>query len=462
MGKSKRKNISPLMKEAAKTRRVGDNDEDDVEVLEEDSTPRPGTGEAMMEDLKKFIRAENQDSRRCIMEDLKRCTEERIAALETSLSFALTVNETLSKRLTAVEKRTEQAEQDFVHCARRICTLESELDDMQQSKLMDWLIFSGPAVPRRPRNGRENTPQLLSSMLEQLMEFHVDMDQIREVHREDRQIRVRFATSGPGSDRDILFRNKTRLRGTGLYIRENLTKQRLAIFNELSLLKRERKIATVLTRGGTVFVVVSQGERPRPVHGEEALRRLISSIERDGAASQSAGSQQRGGEPTSPTGQSQGDQRRQAAGSASPASRELGMPTPVSSASRDDGNRRADHQAAGRAAQDGGAGDGQSVRSPGSAQGRTAVATATTASPMQQDRSADHNEAEEDQSATPVRAPAVQQRDSSGHEPETERRPAPARTDERRGGEPTANLRRRLGADIRRYMGAPRGHSKCD
>ncbi|KAF0302653.1 hypothetical protein FJT64_025255 [Amphibalanus amphitrite] len=268
MGKPKRKNVSPLLKEAAKTRRTDGNEEDDVELLEEDSTTGPDTGDGVIADLKKFIRAENQDSRKCITEEIKRCTEERMTALENSLSFALTVNETLSKRLVTVEKRAEQAEQDFLRCAKRLCTLESELDDIQQSKMMDWLIFSGPAVPRRPRNGRENTPQMLSAMLAQLLEFQIDMDQISEVHREDRQIRVRFVTSRSGSDRDILFRNKTKLRGTGLYIRESLTKQRLTIFNELSLMKREKKIATVLTRSGTVFVVVSQGERPRPVRGE--------------------------------------------------------------------------------------------------------------------------------------------------------------------------------------------------
>ena len=213
--------------------RTGEDEEDDAEVLRENSSAQSGSDDATITDLKQFIRRENQESRKSITEEIKRHSEERIAALENSLSFALTVNETLSKRLAVVEKRAEQAEQDFLHCARRICAMEDELDSMHQARLLDWLIFSGPAIPRRPRDGREDTPRMLAAMLEQLMDFHVDMSQISEVHRDERMLRVRFTSSKPGSDRDTLFRNKTRLRGTGLYIRESLTPRRQAVYSEL-------------------------------------------------------------------------------------------------------------------------------------------------------------------------------------------------------------------------------------
>ena len=168
MGKSKRKNASPLVNDVTKNRRTGEDEEDDAEVLRENSSAQSGSDDATLTDLKQFIRRENQESRKSITEEIKRHSEERIAALENSLSFALTVNETLSKRLAVVEKRAEQAEQDFLHCARRICAMEDELDSMHQARLLDWLIFSGPVIPRRPRDGREDTPRMLAAMLEQL------------------------------------------------------------------------------------------------------------------------------------------------------------------------------------------------------------------------------------------------------------------------------------------------------
>ena len=121
-GKPKRKNTSPLMNDVTKNRHTagtGDEDEDDVEVVESNEMT---DSEATITDLKEFIRRENQESRRNITEEIKRYNEERIVALENSLTFALTVNETLSKRLTAVEQRAERSEQDL-HCAKRICAL---------------------------------------------------------------------------------------------------------------------------------------------------------------------------------------------------------------------------------------------------------------------------------------------------------------------------------------------------
>ena len=123
MGKSKRKNASPLVNDVAKNRRTGEDDEDDAEPPTENSSAQSGSEDTTIADLKQFIRRENQESRKSIAEEIKRHNEERIAALENSLSFALTVDGTLSKRLTVVEKRAEQAEQDFLHCARRICAL---------------------------------------------------------------------------------------------------------------------------------------------------------------------------------------------------------------------------------------------------------------------------------------------------------------------------------------------------
>ena len=157
--------------------------------------------------------------------------EERASALESSLSFALTTNETLAKRLTEVEVRASQAESDFRMCVRRMSKLEQELDQLQQRELRDWLVLRGPVIPRLSRSDLcQDAGRLLRSMLQELMGFSMDVQQVAELRREERQIFVKFSTSAAGSDCYLLIRNRTRLRGSGLYIRGNLTPARQQIY----------------------------------------------------------------------------------------------------------------------------------------------------------------------------------------------------------------------------------------
>lgn len=273
MGKSKRKNVSPLQKDTGKNRRT--EEDEAVPEAEEDSRSQYGWNDDTLTDLKDFIRSENVRSNKKLAEDMRAYSDERLSALETSLSFALTTNETLARRLTEAEARASQAESDFRMCLKRLSEIEQDLDQLHQRDLKDWLVFSGPAIPRLSRSDRSrDAGRLLCSMLQQLMNFSLDMQQVAELYREERQICVRFSTGAAGSDRYLLVRNRTRLRGSGLYIREKLTPARQQIFSKLMQLKREDRISTVFTRDGTVFAVMGQRDRPRPVRSEVALQRL--------------------------------------------------------------------------------------------------------------------------------------------------------------------------------------------
>ena len=169
-----------------------------------------------------------------LAQEIRRCNEERMNAIERSLSFALTTNETLSKRLVEVEQKAQQTEAELMHCAKRLCLVEEQLDQCHQRELQDWLVFSGPAIPRRSQSGRgEDAARLLCSLIQRHMNYEMDTAQLKEVYRDERQIRVRFTAVGSGSDRYHLVRNKTKLRGTGMYIRERLTPFRQKMFNEL-------------------------------------------------------------------------------------------------------------------------------------------------------------------------------------------------------------------------------------
>ena len=296
---------------------------------------------------------------------------------------------------------------------------------------------------------------MLAAMLEQLLDFHVDMSQICEVHREERMLRVRFTSSKPGSDRDILFRNKTRLRGTGLYIRESLTPRRQAVYSELVARKMERKITTVFTRSGTVFAVVNSGERPRPVRSDDALQRLLNLLKDAGTAASAV-------EPPSNDATRATDEcepTHQSVHFTSPASRVAEMRTPSSSGSRMETDvLREDHLVAEQLTR---ASGGTRVQSPPSegAPGRTG-----TGASIPLDSRPDGIEAGGDRPSRSDPRPVTRDRAGGGRElsrgPE---RPPAARMDSRLGGGPSASLRRRQGADIRQFLGAvPREHSKRD
>ena len=271
MGRNKRKTVSPLHRDGGKTPRTADVDDDGRSQAGQD-----GDGDVdVITDLKEFIRSENARNSKSLAEEIRRHNDERMTALETSLSFALTTNETLAKRLGEVEQRAQQADKNYRHQAERLAVMEEQLDQLQQREMQGWLVFSGPAIARGPRSSRgEDTARQLRDLIQSLMNYDLDMRQIGEVQRDERQIRVHFTTVAAGSDRFFLVRNKTRLRGTGLYIRERLTPVRQWLFNELMKLKRNSLISTVFTREGTVFVVTSQHDRPRPVRSEAALERL--------------------------------------------------------------------------------------------------------------------------------------------------------------------------------------------
>ena len=282
MGKSKRRTISPSQKDGEKIRRM--EGDDVTSDMDEDNRSQGAEKGDLLADLEEFISRENARSSRALMEDMRRFYDERMSANENSLSFALTTAETMAKRLAEVEQRAQQSESDFELCVKRMAEMEQELDEVQQKELRNWLVFSGPAIPRLSRsNKNEDASQLLRGMLQHYMDFSMDIQQVLEIQREERQISVRFSTTAAGSDRYILVRNKTRLRGSGLYIREKLTPNRQKLFNSLLQLKRENQVSTVFTRDGAVFVVVDRRDRPRPVRSDAALERLTRELAGTGA-----------------------------------------------------------------------------------------------------------------------------------------------------------------------------------
>ena len=85
-----------------------------------------------------------------------------------------------------------------------------------------------------------------------------DIDRAHRLPGANNRVIVRFTRSGEGSIRDCVMSRRLELRGRELYISESLTKLRSLIFRSLLAAKREKKLYTVYTRGGHVFVKQQQ------------------------------------------------------------------------------------------------------------------------------------------------------------------------------------------------------------
>ena len=137
-------------------------------------------------------------------------------------------------------------------------------DGMEQRERLENLIFSGPAIPA-PAQG-EQVGELMRGLLATHMSFSLDLDQVGAAFRlRNNSIMLKFKSASPNSDRDRLFRTKTRLRGSGLFISESLTRKRQEIFRELLGLKRRRSIHAAFTESGELFVRKTAESSPEKI-----------------------------------------------------------------------------------------------------------------------------------------------------------------------------------------------------
>ena len=113
------------------------------------------------------------------------------------------------------------------------------------------------------------------------------------------KILVDFTSAAPGSDRDILFRSKAKLRGSGLYIAESLTPRRQSMFAELLKLKKRGVISSVFTRSGDILVFRSRDSAPIRIASPESVSQLSGIAE--SRNTQGRAQEEDGGGPAAPT-----------------------------------------------------------------------------------------------------------------------------------------------------------------
>ena len=235
------------------------------------SSPVQGQSElsVVSDDLKKFIAKENE---KCVKQ-IKDSNERRLSAMEESLSFTMDSLAALSDRQRSADIDIVQLQRETTDLRRRLQQLELSNDRQQQEKRLTTLIFSGPSLQQQ--NDRDGAARIIETTIQRYLRLPLDRAQLKALIRlRNGKILVEFNTAAAGSDRDKIFRSKTKLRGSGLFVAESLTPRRQELFSSLLQLKKEGKIFSVFTRSGDVLACRSRDAAPLRVVDAEAVQRL--------------------------------------------------------------------------------------------------------------------------------------------------------------------------------------------
>ena len=185
-------------------------------------------------ELKEFIVCELAKSVR----DFKEANERRLTATDESLNFTHEAVVAVSKRQNSADADIFQLRKEMAEVRQRLREMELSEDRRLQQTRLTCLLFAGRELQRQ--NSREDAMRLIQSLVQRHLHHSMDHTQISTVARlKSGRVLVEFTSAAPGSDRDILFRTKTRLRGSGLYISESLTPRRQEMFADLLALKRD-------------------------------------------------------------------------------------------------------------------------------------------------------------------------------------------------------------------------------
>ena len=158
------------------------------------------------EELKGFIVRENAKS----VEAIRESNERRLAAIEDSLSFTMDTVSTVAARQQSADRDIIALRKDNEELRNRVLRLELQEDRRQQDIRLVCLLFSGPAV--QTQNRRAEATELIMELIYDRMRYDMDRNQIKTAFRlKNGEILMEFTTAASGSDRDVLFRSKTKL-----------------------------------------------------------------------------------------------------------------------------------------------------------------------------------------------------------------------------------------------------------
>ena len=177
-------------------------------------------------------------------------TTEALAQLLRGLAVTITksLNDTIVKKDAQIEDLKV-----------RVVSLEERCDDLEQYSRRNTVRIRGLAEA-----ATEDTDGLVRDLAARKLDVKIDTSDVVRSHRvgkktEDRSaprdIIVRFTMH---NTKTAVMRNARKLKGTHLFVNEDMTRSRATIAWEARTLKREGKILDTWTRDGTIFVKVGE------------------------------------------------------------------------------------------------------------------------------------------------------------------------------------------------------------
>ncbi|KAI4467131.1 l1 transposable element-related [Holotrichia oblita] len=185
--------------------------------------------------------------------DADECLIQKVVEKELSnKQFLDKLVETIKDILQVHETRLTNLEDGIVSTNNKISNILDNLEYQEQySRSNNLRVFGLPETPT------ENVENTIVELCEKKLGIKITANDIDSCHRlsgkegSQRPIIVKFCRR---SVRDIIFKFKRKLKGSKIIIREDLTKRRFAVLQDL-VKKFDRK--SVFTSSGNIFVVIS-------------------------------------------------------------------------------------------------------------------------------------------------------------------------------------------------------------
>lgn len=225
----------------------------------------------MPKNLRKMRSAKNnQDSASDSESDINSCNpatiEEAITKVLSSSSTLKTLATSLApliwkeldQNLKALNQKVKSLEVELQTCQTCLSATTSRLNHLEQySRRNSLRIFGVPEITN------ENTDAITTNLFKKNLSIDMPVSAIERSHRvgmnkgKPRPIIVKFNSY---RDRALIFRNKKKLKGSGISIKEDLTQDNLLLQNEAIKIYG---ITNVWTSDGVVFFKSNSGVKTK-------------------------------------------------------------------------------------------------------------------------------------------------------------------------------------------------------
>lgn len=181
-----------------------------------------------------------------ITNEMKNLVRETIKELLTDDLFVETV-------LKKINEKTKALEENLKQCKEKIELLETKMEDFKQKEKQNNICIYGIE-----QTDQENLTEKVLKVLNDKIKIPIKQDDVIKCHRigvntrKQRPVVVKFEKK---QLRNLIIKNRKKLKGTNTFITEDLTKTRLELFREAQN-KFEKK--SVYTHEGNVFVIMGE------------------------------------------------------------------------------------------------------------------------------------------------------------------------------------------------------------